>query len=114
MTPIRAITIIAIALTGVIQAQDLHIPASTAYLDPNPNAARVTRTSITNWSTEDTILWAGILTKGPLHASLSATLPKGDSSRLKLTIAGQSHEADLQGTGEAQTLDFGPFDIPDT
>jgi hypothetical protein len=115
MTPIRVLSVIAVTLLiPAVHAQDLHIPASTAYLDPNPNAARVTRTGITNWSTEDTILWGGILTKGPLTASLSATLPKGESSRLKLTIAAQSHEADLQGTGEAQTLDFGSFDVPDT
>jgi hypothetical protein len=100
--------------TAAAVAEDLRIPASTAYLDPNPNAARVTRTGITNWSTEDTVLWGGILTKGSLHASLGMTVAKGESSRLKLTIAGQSHEADLSGTGEAQTFDFGTFDIPDT
>jgi hypothetical protein len=115
MTSIRVLSVIAITLLiPAVHAQDLHIPASTAYLDPNPNGARMTRTGITNWSSDDMILWAGVPTKGSLHASLMATLAKGESSRLKLAIAGQSHEADLQGTGEVQTLDFGSFEIADS
>lgn len=101
-------------MVGGTFAQEIRIPANTAYLDPDPNSARVVKEGITGWSTGDRILWGGILSKGELSASVSMKLPAGETARLKLTIAGQSKELDVTGTGTAISAPFGPFTITDT
>jgi hypothetical protein len=94
---------------------ELRVPAFTAYIDPDPNGARVSSTSgITNWkSVTNKVLWFGdIKNAGPLEAALILRLPSNAVSTLRLTVAGQSREATVRGarTNEVR-VNFGAFEI---
>ena len=98
-------------------AAELIVPASTAYLDPQTDGARVSGRGVTGWKdTAVKVLWFGELkATGALNASVQLRLPTNVTSRLRLTVAGQSHEAQVKGAGdETVTAAFGKFDIKDT
>ena len=113
------LTFSALWLTALtVSAAPIRIPAFSAYLDPNPEGAEVSQQSgITGW-TDPTLKveWFGeIKTTGKLDAALALRLPKGEQSKLRLTVAGQSHETTATGTGEdLATVSFGSFDLPKT
>lgn len=94
---------------------ELRVPACTAYLEPDPDGARISqRTGITGWRDPALkVLWFGqIKQPGRLDCTLALRLPSGDSSKLRLSVAGQSHEATANGAGsELVTVSFGAFDI---
>ncbi len=92
-----------------VGAQEMTVPASTAYLEPNVRAARVGKEGITGWGTSDAILWGGILEVGDVNVGVAVKLPKGESATLKMTMGGQSKEAELQGRGDTAPVDFGKF-----
>lgn len=96
-------------------AAPLRIPAFTAYLDPNPDGARVSeRSGITGWKDPALkVLWFGeFKTPGKLDAALALRLPAGDNSRFRLTVAGQSREITAIGAGrDLVTVSFGSFDL---
>src|SRR5262245_40483318 len=97
-----------VALCAHAQAE-LRIPAFTAYLDPDADGARVSeRSGITRWQNPELkVKWFGeIKTPGKLDATVALRLPDGGSSKLRLTIAGQSHEATATGTNLVK-VDFG-------
>ena len=92
---------------------ELSVPASTAYLDPDANGAKVSKTGITGWTNPQlTVSWFGeIKTPGKLDAALILRLPKDAPTKLRLTVGKQSREAGATGTGEPQTVKFGDFTI---
>ena len=94
---------------------DLRVPAFTAYLEPNPDAAKVAPASgIAGWKgAEDTVNWFGdIKTAGSLQGAIVLRLPAGRKSKLCLDVAGQSREVTVQGAGDAPvTANFGTYDI---
>lgn len=94
---------------------ELRIPAFTAYLDPDADGARVSeRSGITRWQNPALkVEWFGeIKTTGKLEASVALRLPAGESSKLRLTVAGQSHEASAKGAGtNLVTVNFGAFEV---
>jgi hypothetical protein len=97
-------------------AAELRVPAFTAYLDPDVEGARVSaRRGVTGW-TDPTlkVLWFGeFKNSGRLNCTLALRLPEGATSKLRLTVAGQAHEASATGAGsDVSTADFGSFDIP--
>jgi len=98
-----------------LAAGALRVPASTAYIDPDVRGARVSgRSGVTRWSDQAMkVLWFGqINTPGKLECSIALKLPKGATSKLRLTVAGQSREATVQGRGaELVTADFGSYSI---
>lgn len=103
-------------LTFVVNARaELRVPAFTAYLDPNPNGARVSeRSGITGWKNADLkVEWFGELKAvGRVEASLELRLPEGATSSLRLTVAGQSREVKATGAGtNLVTLNFGTFEV---
>jgi hypothetical protein len=105
-----------ISLLVVLASQtsaELQVPASTAYLDPNPNGAKVSKTGISDWKNADTaVSWFGEIKKpGKLTAAASLTLPKDTQAKFKLSVGNQSKEADVTGTGEEVTLRFGEFGV---
>lgn len=102
--------LIAIAAQGYAE---LRVPASTAYLDPNPNGAKVSKTGISDWKDPNiTVSWFGEIKKpGKLTASVSITLPKDTRASFKLQVDKQSKEANVTGTGEAATISFGEFNV---
>jgi hypothetical protein len=104
-----------VGMLSASSAAELCIPAYTAYLDPDARGARVSRRSgITGWNNPELkVLWFGeIKTPGRLDCSVALRLPTDTTSRLRLTVAGRSHEALVKGAGaDLVTADFGSFDI---
>ena len=104
-----------VGFLSVSSAAELRVPAFTAYLEPDVRGARISRRSgITGWNNPELkVLWFGqIKTPGRLDCSVALRLPADITSRLRLTVAGRSHEASVKGAGpELVTADFGSFDI---
>ncbi len=94
---------------------ELEIPAFTAYLSPDADGARVSeRSGITRWQDPNLkVEWFGeIKTPGKLDAKVTLRLAAADSSKLRLTVAGQSREATATGAGtNLVNVDFGSFEI---
>lgn len=106
--------LISMAIAGSTTAQ-LRVPAFTAYLDPDVRGARVSQGSgVTRWTDPSVkILWFGqINTPGKLTCAVELRLPAEATSRLRLTVAGQSHEATVTGAGNDPVIaELGLFDI---
>lgn len=94
---------------------ELRVPAFTAYLEPDVDEADISpRHGITQWNDPALkILWYGdIKSAGKITGSVVVRIAKGDTSKLKLSIAGQSREATATGEGtNLVTVKFGEFDI---
>jgi len=94
---------------------ELRVPAFTAYLDPDPDGASVESPSgITGWKGPALkVLWFGEIRKaGRLDASVILRLPTNMTSRLRLTVAGQSRDATVDGIGTGPvTVRFGSLEI---
>ncbi len=92
---------------------ELRVPAFTAYLDPDPNGAKVSKTDISGWTNPKiTVSWFGeIKTAGRVEAAVGLRLAKGRQSKLRLTVAGQSREANVSGADGAITAKFGTFNL---
>lgn len=111
--------IVLVALIHCLRASaELQIPAFTAYLDPNPDGARVSeRSGVTRWKDPALkVLWFGeFKTTGKLDAAVALQLSAGVSSKLRLTVAGQSHEATVTGESDKPvTANFGSFELATT
>ena len=104
-----------VVIMSAASAAELRIPAFTAYLDPDVRGARVSpRSGITGWNDPELkVLWFGeIKVPGKLDCSVALWLPTDATSELRLTVAGQSHQAFVKGAGpDLVTADFGSFDI---
>ncbi|HNQ73894.1 MAG TPA: DUF3472 domain-containing protein [Verrucomicrobiota bacterium] len=100
---------------GLRASAALQIPAFTAYLDPDPDGARVSeRSGITRWRDPDLkVSWFGeFKTPGKLEAAIELRLPAGATSKLRLTVAGQAHEATAHGDDtHPVTVKFGSFEL---
>lgn len=94
---------------------ELRVPGSTAYLDPTEEGARVSpRSGVTGWKDpKQKVLWFGeIKSPATIEAAVELRLPEGQASRLRLTVAGQSREADVRGAGaNAVEARFGNFEV---
>ena len=91
------------------------IPAFTAYLNPDADGARVSeRSGVTRWTNPLLkVEWFGeIKSPGKLEAAVTLRLPVGEHSKLRLTVAGRSHEATATGAGtNLVSVSFGSFDV---
>ena len=107
--------LLAIMCFGVNASAELRVPAFTAYTGPDPEAASVeSPAGITEWKGPALkVLWFGeFKTAGKLDASLILRLPLNTSSKLRLTVAGQSHEATAKGDGTGPVkVRFGTFEM---
>ena len=100
--------------TALVARAEIRVPAFTAYSIPDAQRIRISsRAGVSDWKDPgQQVVWYGdFKNTGGLTASLVLKLPKDQSSRLKLTIGSQSHEATAQGTGEEITVPFGNFEI---
>src|SRR5262249_41128924 len=106
----------AAALLGEQALAELRVPAFTAYFDSDPEGVRVRESSgVSIWKGPALqVLWFGELkATGKLDCALSVRLPTNIISRLRLSMAGQSHEATANGDGKSSVIvSFGSFDIP--
>lgn len=102
-------------LTEAVDASELRIPAFTAYMLPDPGAARISEQSgVTRWNDADqSVNWYGkFRNTGQLAAKIVLHLPDGAESRLQLSLGDQSQSVTIVGKGdEAVTADFGMFEI---
>ena len=115
----RSIVLVQIVVALIVSAApaaELRVPGFTACLDPDTRGARVSsRSGVTGWTDPAIkVLWFGeIKTAGRLDCSVVLRLAEGSTSKLRLTVAGRSQEATIQGKGaEPVTAAFGSFDIP--
>ena len=97
-------------------AEELRVPAFTAYMLPNPESARASeQKGITRWNDPtQSVNWYGkFATPGELKLKAELCLPLDIKSRLKLNIDEESHEATVTGLGIDQPViaDFGVFRI---
>lgn len=111
--PLLALLLCCAALT---HAESLRVPGFTAYLTPYTNGARVSAPGgVSRWTDPKLkVLWFGQFKQsGELKASVALRLPQGAESRLRLTMNGQSREAQVVGAGESTTVtaNFGSFSI---
>ncbi|AOS43125.1 hypothetical protein Verru16b_00166 [Lacunisphaera limnophila] len=98
-------------------AASRRIPAHTAYISPNPEGAKVSAAGITDWKNPRLkVEWFGqINTPGSVDARVALRLADGQSSLLRLTVAGQSRDATAVGAGATLVfVDFGSFDLPES
>jgi hypothetical protein len=96
------------------ESQMVRVPATTAYLEPDHNGARVSRAGISGWTNSKIqVLWFGeIKQPGELEAAVELRLPSTASSRLRLTVDGTSREAEVRGNvADVLTARFGTFKI---
>jgi hypothetical protein len=106
-----------LALTGcsTVQVQTrLRIPAHTAYIDPDPNGARVSASGVTRWTDpQQKVLWFGeIKTAAMVRAAIELRPLTNGTTKLRLTVAGHSREAKVRAAGTNWvTADFGAFEI---
>ena len=113
----KSITFICLALTAAssVIAEPLHVPAFTAYTDPDANGARISeRGGLTGWKDPQLkVLWFGdIKSPATIEVGVELRLPANATSKLRLTVAGQSHEAEVKGAGnDLVTARFGKFVI---
>jgi hypothetical protein len=96
---------------------ELRVPAFTAYLLPDPDAARISQNRpITPFGAKGaSIAWWGQLTaRGALNAAVALQLPKGERAALRLTVGAQSREVTVVGEGAESRATFGAFNTSDT
>ena len=101
-------------LPFILQATSITLPAFTAYTDPNPDGAHVTRAgTITGWSSPKTkIEWGGyIATPGAIHVVATIALPAGETASFKLKNGSTVLSATVTGTVDPVLADFGTFKI---
>jgi hypothetical protein len=98
------------------QAGELSIPAFTAYMLPNAHSTRISESmGIVGWKdAKQSVNWYGKFeSKGSVQAKVELKGKSPQSTRLKMTVQGQSKEAavvpsSVDGISEA---DFGAFEI---
>jgi hypothetical protein len=117
LLPIAALGLV-LTLGAAPARAELRVPASTAYLEPDPDGARVSeRSGISGWTDPaNKVLWFGeFKNSGKLECSIALRLPAGKESRLRLTLAGTSREAVVKGSETNPVIvPFGSFDLAAT
>ncbi len=97
-------------------AQELRVPAFTAYLLPDPDSARVSeQRGITRWADpKQSVNWYGKFSMtGTIDANVELRLPTDTVSRLRLTVDGTMRETAVTGKGRESVVlaKFGEFNI---
>lgn len=104
--------LLTLALTPTFLLAELRVPAFTAYIDPDPNGVQIDKTGVKNWKDpEQKVSWFGDFKQaGKLDVSLVLKMPGDGASKLKLTIAGQTHNAQTK-SGNPVEVSFGTYEI---
>ncbi|MEO8353422.1 MAG: DUF3472 domain-containing protein [Chthoniobacteraceae bacterium] len=102
------------AFVGEAMPVEIRVPAFTGYLNPDPDGARVSKAGgISDWAENGQCVWwfGDFKNTGKLAASIELRLPKGRTSKLRLTIGEQTREATVTGSDDVVTISFGNFTI---
>ncbi|MEZ6127949.1 MAG: DUF3472 domain-containing protein [Planctomycetaceae bacterium] len=108
------IAVVVLSCSTFAAADELTVPASTAYLNPDTEGVRIAVDGITHWNDPQTsINWYGRFPQpGSLQATVQLALPNSATSTLTLTVGGQTQQTTVTGKGkDTVTADFGPFQI---
>ncbi|MGI9239373.1 MAG: DUF3472 domain-containing protein [Verrucomicrobiales bacterium] len=112
---VSSLLLVLVAGSSSASAEPLRVSASTAYLDPDVNGARVSaERGISRWKDPAlAVKWFGELKHpGELDAKIEFVLAEGEELDLKLTVAGQSRRVTARGAGDqVATADFGTYKI---
>lgn len=105
-----------VSFAALVVADDVHVPAFTAYTLPDPESARFSeQRGVTRWvDPTQSVNWYGKFSQtGSLAARVELRLPGDATSKLKLTIDGLSRDATVAGNGKdaVVTAEFGEFTI---
>lgn len=92
---------------------ELLVPAATAYIDPDPEGARVGEEGIRGWrDAKNRILWFGEIKEvGDLTAAVEIRLPEKTSRKYRLSVGAEQHESSVTGTADPVTVEFGTYKI---
>jgi len=112
-------SIFGLALAGMAVvlsvAAEVRVPAFTGYADPDADGARFSENSgVTAWRDPAvTVSWFGDMRERvTIDAAIELRLPENVVSKLRLTVAGQSRDAEVRGAGASVvTARFGTFEI---
>ena len=113
-------TLFALAASLAIMAPasaQLRVPAFTAYVDPDVNGARISTNGVTRWTDSNLkVLWFGeIKSPATIDAAVELRLPVNSTSKLRLSVAGQSRDAEVKGAGtNVVSARFGKFALKET
>lgn len=111
--------LVGLGLSSVVHAE-LKISAATAYLVPEGGGARVSERGISRWVNADTsIVWYGNFKQaGKVSVQLAVDLPKGQTAKLRLSVAHRDAEDEADQSGDVTiagdgptTIDFGAFNV---
>ncbi len=96
---------------------ELRVPASTAYLLPDADAARVdaTRPVVPFTRAGTRLAWYGhFVATGTMDAAVALHLPPGRAYRMRLSVDGERREAQATGSPGEIRVSFGTFTVRDT
>ncbi len=113
---LHTLLLVLIIASGSTRAE-LRVPASTAYLAPDPDAARIsaTRPIVPFTRAGSSIVWHGKFSAtGQLTASVVMQLAVGDSVRLRLMVGKERRDATAMGGVSEVRVAFGAYTITDT
>jgi len=107
---------IAYSLSAHCMADELRVPAFTAYMLPNSESARISeQKGVTQWNDPtQSVNWYGKFeTSGELKLKSELCLADGTSSQFRMTVDEESHDASVTGSGidKPVVVDFGVFTI---
>ena len=109
--------LLALALATGSTRAELRVPAYTAYLAPDPEAARMSATGpiVPFARAGSSIVWYGRFSAtGQLTASVTMQLAVGDSVRLRLIVGKNRRNAIAVGGASEVRVVFGAYTIADT
>ena len=116
-TLVASVLVFSFLPTEIAVCGEVKVPAFTAYMLPDPSAARISEEhGVTHWDDpSQTVNWYGrFKTNGEVTAKVLVRLEQNAESRLQLSIGKTSREIKVVGLGNktAVTVDFGSFNIP--
>jgi hypothetical protein len=117
VSALRVSWILLLALSGAAcAAEALRVPAFTAYIEPQPNALRVSeKGGVQGWTDNaQKVVWHGLLRKtGTLQLTVAVKLPETESVEYTLTLAGKTLRAKaVAGEARRAEVNFGAVEIP--
>jgi hypothetical protein len=104
--------LLAVLAAGSGWAEEMQIPAATAYVVPNPEGARISERGVSRWSDpKQSIVWYGeFKTPGTVSASIKLREASQAARTLRLSIDDQEKTVEAK-VSEGTVIHFGEFRI---
>ena len=111
----RLIALALLLLSCLPSRSQMRIPASTAYLDPRHEGARVSSEGISRWTDPAVkVSWFGRFAEiGEVGCEVELKLPTNQVAHLRLSVGAFSKEGEVRGEGDRPVIiDFGKLPVP--